>query len=236
MANMIGQGVVGTAGATSIFHTTPFPHTPGARARDQQGNEYLYVDFTGPVYYGCLVQIDSLNKASALLGTADIAYRVGVVMGGRAVSDDGEHPTSDHAGWVQIYGIHPAVQTNVVTDGGVSATAGGSYYAIPQTAVGTPSGTLSLVAQGAAVSVINTSVEGNVIHGFWVVDFAQVTDLTTWPGVSGASGPTSINFHAGDSTSGAATSAFIGQTYACFMNYPYVTGISAALVDGTSDS
>lgn len=221
-------------GATSEFHTTPFPHTPGARANDNEGNQYMYVDFTSPVYYGCLVQINSLNQAAPLLGTANEPYRVGVVMGGTASSAN--HPTSDNAGWVQIYGLHPAVQTGVVTDGGVSAAAGGAYFCIPQTSVGTPSGVLSLRAQATAVSVINTSTEGNVIYNMWVVDFGEVSNLTTWPGSSGASGPSSANFSVGDATSGANTSAFIGQTYAVFMNYPYVTGISVPLVNATSDT
>ena len=222
-------------GATSELHTTPFPHTPGAQGSDQEGNRYLYVDFTATVYYGCLVQINSLNQAAPLLGTANSPFRVGVVMGGTA-STAGNHPTSDNAGWVQIYGVHPAVQTGVVTDGGVSATVGGAYYCIPQTSVGTPSGVLALVAQATAVSIINTSTEGNIIHGMWVVDFAEVTNLTTWPGSSGASGPTSANPPVDGATSGVATSAFIGQTYAVFMNYPYVTGTSIPLVNATSDT
>src|SRR3990167_810705 len=169
MANMTGP-VIAAGGPTSVFHTTPFPHTPGAKGRDNEGNEYVYVDFTSTVYYGCLVQINAKYEAAPLLGTAARAYRVGVVMGGRAVSTAGEHPTSDNGGWVQIYGVHPAVQTGVATDGGVSATAGGAYFAIPQTSVGTPSGVLALIAQATAVSIINTSTSGNVIYGMWVVD------------------------------------------------------------------
>lgn len=218
--------------ATSEFNTTPFPHHPGEKARDTEGNEYLYVDFTSNVYYGCLVQIDVNNLAAPLLGTANRAYRVGVVMGGTPSSDN--HPTSNNAGWVQIYGVHNAVQTGVATDEGVSATAGGAYFCIPQTSVGTPSGVLALRAQAVAVSVINTSTEGNVIYGMWVVDAAETSDMSTFPGTSATSGPVSRNIN--DATSGANTSAFIGQTYAVFMNYPYVTGISVPLAAGTSDS
>src|SRR3990167_267436 len=228
MANLHGQGPITGAGPTSVFYTAPFPHSPGDRARDNAGNEYLFVDFIGTVYYGCFVQIDSSRRASALLGTANRPYQVGVVMGGTASSVSDAHPTSDHGGWVQIYGVHPAVQTGVATDGGVSDTAGGEYYCIPQTSVGTPSGVLALQVPAVAVSVINTSTSANVIFGMWVVDFAEVTDLTTWPGVSGASGPSSIG--------GTNTSAYIGQTYAVFLNYPYVTGIQKPLVDDTSDS
>lgn len=232
MANLVGQGQIASAGATSVIFATPFPHKPGDKARDTEGNEYVFVDFTATVYYGCLVQINSLYQAAPLLGTANIPFRVGVVCSGTNSSDSGAHPTSDNGGWVQIYGVHPAVQTNTATDGGVSATAGGAYWCIPQTAVATPSGVLSVIAQGAGTSIAQSSVDGNVIYGMWVVDFAEVTDLPNWVGSSGASGPSSMQ--TGNDTSGAATSAFVGQTYAVFLNYPYVTGITVPLSNATS--
>src|SRR3990167_6520654 len=184
MAHLHGQGPVGAGGPTSVFHTTPFPHKPGDRAKDNGGNEYMYVDFLGTVYYGTLVQIDTQNRAAPLLGTANRAYRVGVVMGGTPSSVAGAHPTSDHGGWVQIYGVHPAVQTGTATDGGVSATAGGAYVCIPQTSVGTPSGVLALLAQGTALQTSNSSVEANRIHNMWVVDFAEVSDWADYQGTS----------------------------------------------------
>jgi len=234
MAELVGPGAIAQAGATSIHFTTPFPHKPGDKARDKEGNEYVFVDFTATSYFGCLVAINSLYQATPLLGTANIPSRVGVVVSGMPVSDSGAHPTSDNGGWVQIYGVHPAVQTGVVTDGGVSATAGGAYFCIPQTSVGTPTGVLSLRTQGVAVSVINTSTGGNQIYGMWVVDFAEVSDLSNWVGSSGASGPSSMDIL--NATSGAATSAFIGQTYACFLNYPHVLGVSVQMSDAVSDS
>ena len=242
MAHLHGQGPVAAGGATSIIFTSSGPHRPGDRARDNDGNEYMFVDYTATVYYGCLVQINSINQAAPLLGTASRPYRVGVVCGGTAVSTAGAHPTSDSSGWVQIYGVHPAVQTGAASDGGVSATAGGAYLCMPQTSVGTPSGVLAIsVAQPVAVSIVNTSTEVNRIFGMWVVDFAEVTDLTTWPGASGSSGPSSNNDTSSGvtgigGTSGAATSAFIGQTYAVYMNYPYVTGISEPFTDADSDT
>ena len=232
MAQLTGPAQ-GFGGATSVIDSTsPFPHSPNEKARDTAGNEYLYVNFSGTVYYGCLVQITSTGDASPLLGTTSRPYRVGVVCGGVPSSDAGQHPTSNDAGWVQIYGVHSAVQTGTASGGGVSATAGGNYWCIPQTSIGTPSGTLSIIAQGAGTSIAQSSVDGNVIYNMWLVDFAEVTDLTTWPGSSGASGPTSVLPNG--ETSGANTSAFIGQTYACFLNYPYVTGITIPLSDATS--
>ena len=233
MSQLVGPGAIAAAGATSVIFSTPFPHRLGDKARDTEGNEFVFVDFTGPVYYGCLVQINALYQASALLGTASRAYRVGVVCSGTPTSDAGNHPTSDNAGWVQVYGVHPAVQTETATDGGVSATVGGNYFCIPQTAVGTPSGVLAVRAQGTGgTSIAMSTVDGNQIYGMWVVDFSEVSDLSNWNGSSGASGPSSMN--PVDATSGAATSAFIGQTYACFLNYPYVLGITVPLGSAAS--
>src|SRR3990167_5967596 len=207
MAELVGPGAIAAAGATSVIFSTPFPHRPGDKARDTEGNEYVFVDFTAPVYYGCLVQITSIYLAAPLLGTANIPYRVGVVCSGTPSSVAGNHPTSDNAGWVQIYGVHPAVQTETATDAGVSATAA-AFWCIPQTSVGTPSGTLSVQAHGVAVSEDNTSIDGNPIHNMWLVDFAEVTDLTTWPGSSGAPGPTPVGT---GHSSGGGTPGVLGQ-------------------------
>lgn len=233
MAHLHGQGPIGANAATSIFVTAPFPHTPGAKMRDAEGNEYLFVDFTATVYAGTLVQINSRHQAAPLLGTAAEAYRVGVVMGGQASTVSGDHPTSDHAGWVQIYGIHPAVQTGAASGGLVSDSTVAGYWCVPQSSVGTPSGTFSVILQGAGTSIAQSSVDGNVIYGMWLVPLGQVTDLVTYPGASGSSGPVSRNEFAGD-TSGPNTSAFIGNTYAVFLNYPYVTGNTQPLSDATS--
>lgn len=230
MGQLTGPSM-GHAGPTSAIFSTPFPHKPGDKARDTDGNEYLFVDFTATVYYGCLVQITSTNLASPLLGTALQAFRVGVVCSGTPSTDAGQHPTSDNAGWVQIYGIHPAVQTGTASNGGVSDSTA-AFWAIPQTSVGTPSGVLAVVAQAAGTSIAQASSDGNRIYNMWLVNFGEVTDLTTWPGSSGASGPTSVLPNG--ETSGTNTSAFIGQTYACFLNYPYVTGITVPLSDATS--
>ena len=227
MAQLVGQGPVVAGGGTSQFFTTPFAHRPGEKAVDQDGNVYMFVDFTATTYYGCLVQINTSCQATPLLGTAAEAYRVGVVCGGQASSVAGDHPTSDNGGWVQIYGIHPAVQTGAASDGLVSDSTVAGYWCIPQTSVGSPSGTLSLILQIAGTSIAVASTDGNVIYNMWLVNYtAEVSDmnrLVTFPGVSGASGPTSRNAFAGD-TSGPATSAFIGNTYMVFLNYPYVTG------------
>ena len=241
MAQLVGQGPsILAGGGTSAFFTTPFPHTPGDKARDTEGNEYLFVDFTATVYYGCVVQITPQCTAAPLLGTAAAAFRVGVVCGGQASTVAGDHPTSDNGGWVQVYGIHTAVQTGAASGGLVSDNTVAGYWCVPQASVGTPSGTFSVILQTAGTSIAQSSTDGNVIYNMWLIDMATVTDmnrLTTYPGASGASGPVSRNAAAvagGGDTSGAATSAFIGQTYAVFLNYPYVLGNTVPLSDATS--
>jgi hypothetical protein len=231
MAQLVGPGAILEAGATSVIFSTPFPHKPGDKARDADGNEYLFVDFTATTYYGCLVQIDSKHQASPLLGTTLRPYRVGVVCGGVPTTDAGAHPTSDNGGWVQIYGVFSACQTGAAS-GGLSSDGTVAYWCIPQTSVGTPSGVLTLVAQGAGTSIAQASTDGNIINNMWIVHAAEVTDLADYPGASGASGPATNDVL--KSTSGANTSAYIGQTYAVFLNYPFVTGITVALSDATS--
>lgn len=231
MPELTGQGQSLAAGSTSTIFNTPFPHKPGDKARDTDGNEYVFVDFQTNTYYGCLVQITPTYFASPLLGTTLRAYRVGVVCSGNPSSVAGNHPTSDNGGWVQIYGVHPAVQTGTASGGGVSDSTV-AYWCIPQTSVGTPSGTLSVIAQGAGTSIAQSSVDGNQIYGMWLVNLDEVTDLTTYIAASGSSGPTTMDVN--NATSGAATSAFIGQTYTVFLNYPYVTGIAVPLTDATT--
>jgi hypothetical protein len=232
MAELVGPGAIGEAGATSVIFSTPFPHRPGDRAKDRDGNEYLFVDFTATTYYGCLVQINSVNQAAPLLGTAASSFRVGVVCSGTPSSDAGNHPTSDNGGWVQIYGVHPAVQTGAASGGLVSDSSVAGYWCIPQTSVGTPSGVLTVILQGAGTSIAQSSIDGNVIYNMWLVNFGEVTDLANWPGSSGASGPTTVLPNG--ETSGTNTSAFIGQTYAVFLNFPYVLGNTVPLSDATS--
>lgn len=230
MAQLVGSGGVGAGGETSTIFSTPFPHYPGERMRDKAGNEYVFCDFTANVYYGCVVQITSEHLASPLLGTSLRPFRVGVVCSGNPSSVAGNHPTSDNGGWVQIYGIHPAVQTHSASDG-LTSDGTVAYRCVPQSSVGTPSGTLGVVVQTAGTSA-PSSESGNLIYQMWLVHFAEVSDLTTWQGASAASGPTT--FDVNNATSGAATSAFSGQTYAVYLNYPYVLGISTAYGDGTS--
>jgi len=196
MAELVGPGAIGFGGPTSQVWTTPFPHKPGDKGRDTEGNEYVFCDFIGPVYGGVLVQINEVYQATPLLGTANEPYRVGVAC---------TAATSNEGGWVQIYGLHKAVQTGMASDAGSSDTAG-DYILVPQTSVGSPSGTLTLVAHP-------TTAAQNVIYGMWLASpgATSVFDGAT----STVSGP---------STETTSATSFIGASYAVFLNYPYVTG------------
>lgn len=233
MSTLVGPGAIGFAGNTSDFYTTPFPHKPGDKGRDKEGNEYLFVDFTAPVFYGCIVQITADNLASPLLGTAREPFRVGIVAGGTATSGSGL--TSDNGGWVQIYGLFYAAQTGSAS-GGLSSDGTVEYFAVPQASVGTPSGTFSLITQVAGTSIAGTSTDPSRIWGLWVLSPGQVSNLVNPPSaaimgvsVSDTSGPSSVAF--GVST---ATSAFIGQSHAVYLNYPWVDGNSGMLGAVTS--
>ena len=45
MSQLVGPGAIAEAGATSIIFSTPFPHKPGDKGRDKDGNEYVAVQY-----------------------------------------------------------------------------------------------------------------------------------------------------------------------------------------------
>ena len=222
------------SGPVSQMWTTPYPHKPGERGRDRDGNEYVFCAALQVLYYGQLVLLDSQYQVTRLLGTAQIPGRVGVWMGGTATTPSGQHAEIGSGGWVQVYGLNVDCQTGS-TSSGYTSDQTVNYWAIPQTSVGTPSGVMSLIAQGAGTSIAQASVDGNVIYGMWVVPGSEVSAFAVSPynsaaSTSDVSGPTSVNSQA---TSGP-TSAFIGSVAIVFLNYPYVTGIVQPLSDATS--
>lgn len=95
MAELIGQGPVGLPGGTSVVFETSSPPLPlGSRAKDNNGNEYLFVAFGDAVNAKMVVRISSAFVAT-VLGTGGRGW-LGVVCANNA--------TSDSCGWVQIYG------------------------------------------------------------------------------------------------------------------------------------
>lgn len=199
-------GVAGVLpGDSSKSYTTPWPVKPGTRARDVDGNEYLFTDYLNTMYPGTLAVINELNQAGPLL--IGSRGRVGVVMGGG---------TSDAGGWVQIFGSNIHVQTGFASDA-VGGFGSGitSAQACAQTSVTTPSGTISWVS--------DTSIPGNRILG---LSFSTLTPVQG--GMSGAtdgSYPTTYTTQVTDDSGSLGFIAHTGLELAVFLNYPYVTGI-----------
>jgi hypothetical protein len=232
MARLVGPGIIGPPGPTSDIYTTPFPVRPGDKARDKDGNEYVFCAFvTSNVSGGVLVSIDSSYNAAPLLGTARLGSRVGIAMTGATATTNG--------GWVQIYGLHLAVQVSGATDsdGGsanLSSDQSVNYWLIPQTSVTTPSGTLAMVLTGTGTSIAESSTEANLIWGMWLVPAAEVSaiedakwidmyPLVTSPvsAVSATSGAVTL---ISGTTNG--TSMHTGTTRPIYLNYPYVNGLA----------
>src|SRR5688572_24600587 len=97
MAELSGQGPIIHHGATTVIDTSAY-NKLGTRARDNDGNEYVYVDFQESCIAGEWVSFTSAFAASQLTSTS-VGW-VGVVIG--TVS------ASDRFGWVQVYGVHSA--------------------------------------------------------------------------------------------------------------------------------
>jgi len=93
MAELTGHAV-GYPGGTSVVFTTPLPLRPGTRAKDVDGNEYVFCTFSNPCNAKMPVLIDSAFDCTTL-GVAGRGA-IGIVCA--------SEQTSDQAGWVQIYG------------------------------------------------------------------------------------------------------------------------------------
>lgn len=97
MAELSGQGPILHSGATSVIDTAAACKL-GTRARDVDGNEYVYVDFQESCIRGEWVSFGATFLAFQL--TATSVGWVGVV--------DGTVSASDRFGWVLVYGVHTA--------------------------------------------------------------------------------------------------------------------------------
>lgn len=203
MADFIGQGPAGLPGGTSKVYTTPWPLKPGARARDVDGNEYLFVDYLNTLMPGLLCVIDDLNRAGPLL--VGSSGRVGVCMAGA---------TSDNAGWVQIWGSNTTVQTQMASDaaGGANGSGVSSSQPVAQTTVTTPSGTIAWTSEASGL--------GNRIFG---LTFSRLTPVQL-----GVAGATDSSFPTTYTTAATDDSNFLthtGNAIAVNLAYPYVTSI-----------
>lgn len=203
MANLTGYAGVFPGGTSAVF-TTPFPITVGTKAPDQSGNEYVFVEFSGPISTGEWVVIDDLNVASALIDTS--VGRVGIVAG--------DAPTSNDGGWVQIYGLNIIAQTHDVSDA-VSPHLG---HLRAVTYATTPLGTIGVV--------LGVSQESVLIHNAWPT--ALTPAAAGISGASDASWPTTYT----TAQSSPAGSQHSGAVLGVFLNYPFIEGQNKAWLDG----
>ena len=170
MANLVGQGVILTGGATSeVVATSVAPYTKGQRARDAAGNEYVWVEFTGTVYTGLPVQINSDFTAAVIGVTGRGAFGVACAGG-----------TSNDSGWVQIYGrtfvqlgmsgVSPSDAANGPTT--LDTVAAQNFFVL-STSLTSPNG-IGWVSGEAGL----TSNTDYVIQGMWVAHDASPGDVS----------------------------------------------------------
>lgn len=251
MANLVGPSAIATAGPTSNVYTTPYPHAVGTMARDNDGNQYVFVScLTAVAGPGILVSIDAIHQVAPLLHTSGLAARVGVAQHQMLVGE---------GGWVQIYGVAFVQGNNMAANavgvgnstdatsiGVLTSTSEADALAlvcIPQLVVTSPTGTLNFAARWAGGAVesdsslvsaaSNTNVGAlNVIQGMNLLSAAQVSALPDamitahWPTVT--SPVSAVSNTTGPVTlttyvSGT-TGGHIGGEWVVFLNYPVVTG------------
>ena len=244
MAQLSAQGPIGASGPTSQVWTTPYPHGLGERARDKAGNEYMFVQcLTAVAGSGLLVSITSDGLVAPLLNTSLLVCRVGVAQTTMAVGD---------GGWVQIYGtafvqgnnsFNNAASTELTSIGaGVStseADANG-LQPVPQFAVTSPTGTLSLVPLGGADEEVRSSLVSlssnvqpfgniNIINGMYLLTATAVSNLPNafiiaqYPTVT--SPVSAVSNTTGPVTLTTLATSHIGGEWVVFLNYPYLSGI-----------
>lgn len=223
MANLRGNPLAFAGGVSDVF-TTPYPHPVGTRARDAEGNEYVFVDFTSSVAPEMVVCITSTFTAHALASTS--WGTIGVVPDFAKLGQSANTPTmpasyqwtSDNAGWVQVYGRAYIGIVGTGADGSPSDAANGPttahtsaaiYFGRPGTVV-TPLGSPFMIA-GAILGTSGTQI----IRGMFISADVTIADVSGMVGTSGAvTEPTNCpSFHA------------VGRT-AVWLNYPYLESVS----------
>jgi hypothetical protein len=216
----------GFPGNASDLYTTPYPASLGDKARDRNGNEFLFVDFgAAGLSIGSVVGITAAHVAFPLSTTSPTAAggsRVGVVV---AAS-----PTSLQAGWVQVYGFALVQADAGLGTGAASAsdvTDTSTRTLTPTTVVTSPQGALSLVNLPVPTSNQVTSLEIDEIIGMWMVPGPEATDIVGYSGdMSGldhmvtGSAVTQVSETSGIGVTN--TTAGISTNYiTVFLNYPY---------------
>jgi hypothetical protein len=212
MAYLVGPGPIalpggpgGGGGTSNVFSQTSgnpgpgFPVRPGTRAHDQDGNQYIFLDYTSTLYAFQACQIMDDNTAQTLGVGAGFGTRVGVVQQGG---------TSDQGGWVMIYGrtfmqvgINGASPSDAANGPTTLRTTQATVFVVP-TSLTSPM-TLGYTSDG------NTSTAIQRVRGIWVAFDASPADVST----SG----TTLNGVASTSAT-----SFIGAAIAVFLNYPVI--------------
>jgi hypothetical protein len=171
MAELSAQGPVIHGHPTSLSAPTSIaPYSKGQVARDQAGNEYVYVEFTGTVSAEQPVQISSDFTAAAIAVTG--RGPIGIAQGGA---------TSNDSGWVQVYGralvmlgmggVSPSDAANGPTT--LETVAAYNFFVLP-TSLSTPPG-IGWVSGEAGL----TSNSDYVIDGMFVAQDASPGDVSS---------------------------------------------------------
>jgi len=200
-----GPGAFGGGGVSEVY-TTPFPHALGTFARDADGNEYVFCDYSSPVCAEMVVAITPITWTAAPLTTTSRGL-IGVVPDYAKLGRSADSPTvdasyqwtSDNAGWVQVYGrayigigasdSSPSDAANGPTTVDTSARI---MFKRPSTVV-TPLGTPVMASGGLP------GTSGSVIiRGMWVATDVTLAQVSMLVGTSAAvTEPTNMaSFHA----------------------------------------
>ena len=251
MAHLTGPAITAAAGPTSeVWSTSPFPHSLGAMARDNDGNQYIYVSCaTAVAGAGILVSLTADHFVAPLLHTSGLAARVGVAQHQLAVGE---------AGWVQVYGVAFVQGNNMAANAvGVGSSTDATsigvltstseqdalgLVCIPQLVVTSPTGTLNFAERWSAAAESDSSLVSaasntnlgalNVIQGMYLLSAAQVSALPDriitehWPTVTSPVSAVSNTTGPVTLTSyvSGTTGGHIGGEWIVFLNFPIVTG------------
>jgi hypothetical protein len=195
MPNLSGPAITG-AGATSDVFTTPFPHQVGTRMPDAAGNVYVFCDFSGTVYGGTPVQINSDFTAAKVGTTGRGAFGVACTAG-----------TSDNGGWVQVYGKATIQLLGATAEVSPSDAANGptTLSTTAQTKFWLPTTATSTGPEG----IRWTSGNASTTSGFYIegLTVAQDADLTAVSAVTAATSHT-------------------GSQVSVFLNFPRIVHVN----------
>jgi len=152
------KGLFGDSG------TFPQYLIPGAKATDDDGNEYVMVEASAQIYTGVTCAISLDGNFTAAVHTDSLRGSIGVAV---------EQIDSTEFGWLQIYGYHAAAQ-NASGDSAATST----QVVVGATSVSSPAAGMATIA--------GTTVEAALIYGMYCVGAASsaTTSAASFAGVS----------------------------------------------------